>query len=53
MVRIGVLSPQDVETILVQQKKEPDKLFGVIAIELGLINDDALRRYIKEQENKG
>ena len=51
MVRIGALTQEQVKDILEQQKKEPDKLFGVIAIEMGYLNDKALHDYIKSQEN--
>ncbi|MBN1697482.1 MAG: hypothetical protein JW881_08215 [Spirochaetales bacterium] len=49
LVRIGALTSEQVDEILKQQKKEPDKIFGVIAIELGYINDDALRAYVEEK----
>jgi hypothetical protein len=52
LVRIGALTPEQVEAILKQQKKEPDKIFGVIAIELGYINDEAIRKYVEEKEKK-
>jgi hypothetical protein len=52
LVRIGALTPDQVETILKQQKKEPDKIFGVIAIELGYINDKAIRKYVEEKKKK-
>ena len=52
MVRIGALTPEQVDDILKKQKLEPDKLFGVLAIELGYLNDAALHAYIKAQEEK-
>jgi len=52
MVRIGALTPEQVTIILAKQKEEPDKLFGVIAIELGMLNDKAIRTYIEAQDKK-
>jgi hypothetical protein len=52
MVRIGALTTEQVTIILAKQKEEPDKLFGVIAIELGLLNDKAIRTYIESQDQK-
>ncbi len=45
-VRIGIITPDQVEEVLKIQKSEPDRLFGEIAIELGYINDKALDEYI-------
>ncbi|MCK5615172.1 hypothetical protein KAR91_75615 [Candidatus Pacearchaeota archaeon] len=49
MVRIGALTPQQVEEITKKQDKEPNKMFGEIAIELGYINDKAIDEYIKSK----
>ena len=50
MVRIGALTPEQVVAILKRQKEiEPHKLFGLLAKELGYINDEALHKYIKSK----
>ena len=53
MVRIGALTPAQVEDILSRQEhEEPRKLFGILAVELGYLNDKALHKYISEEEKK-
>jgi hypothetical protein len=52
MVRIGALTSEQVVEILAKQQEEPDKLFGLIAIELGYLNDKAIHEYIQAQEVK-
>jgi hypothetical protein len=50
LVRIGALTGAQVADILARQKAEPGKLFGVIAVELGYLNDKAMHDYIAAQE---
>ena len=52
MVRIGALTKEQVGEILDKQKQEPEKLFGIIAIEMGYLDVDAINRYIKEKEKE-
>lgn len=53
MIRIKALTREQVEDILKKQREEePDKLFGVLAIELGYLNSQALDEYIKSTEEK-
>ena len=52
MVRIGAITPEQVEEVLKLQKREPNRLFGEIAIDLGYVNNEALHRYI-ESKKKG
>jgi hypothetical protein len=52
LVRIGVMTREQVEIVLERQKKEPDKLFGEIAIEFNFINDEAIEAYFKAKEAK-
>ena len=52
MVRIGAMTARDVNVVLEQQQKEPEKLFGQIAIELGYIDDAAVDRYLKERRGR-
>jgi len=52
LVRIGALTPEQVNDILKKQEQEPHKLFGIIAIELGYVNDEAIHQYIKSKNGK-
>ena len=53
MVRIGALTRKQVTDILRRQKEEePHKLFGILAVELGYLNNKALHDYIKAEEEK-
>ena len=45
LVRIGALTPEKVEEILRIQEDE-GKLFGIIAIEHGFIDDNAVKAYL-------
>jgi len=47
LVCIGAMTEKDVERVLADQERRPYKLFGQIAIEMGLINDDAIDRYLE------
>ena len=51
-VSIGALTPEQVEQILARQKelKAPgdDDVFGMIAMELGLIDETAIERYVEQ-----
>ncbi|UCF98129.1 MAG: hypothetical protein JSV89_01010 [Spirochaetaceae bacterium] len=46
LVRIGAMNAIQMEDVLNRQDSGDDRLFGEIAIELGYINDEALRSYI-------
>jgi hypothetical protein len=53
MIRIGALTLEQVEDILRRQEEEkPHKLFGILAVELGYLNDKALHEYIAQEEKK-
>lgn len=53
MIRIKALTREQVEDILRRQREEePDKLFGVLAVELGYLNEKALDEYIKSKADK-
>ncbi|MBN1523862.1 MAG: hypothetical protein JW904_05225 [Spirochaetales bacterium] len=54
LVRIEALTQQQVDEILTIQAQDPSKLFGIIAIELGYIDDKAIKAYIdsKRVRNK-
>ncbi|MCK5672307.1 MAG: hypothetical protein KAH95_02965 [Spirochaetales bacterium] len=42
LIRAGALSLTDVETVLKEQREGNESLFGIIAMELGLIDPDVL-----------
>ena len=42
LVRAGILSNEDVESVLEVQKEGNDSFFGIIAMELGLIEPEVL-----------
>ncbi len=46
LVKINAMTERQVEEVLKVQEREPDRLFGEIAIELGYIDDDAVKNYI-------
>ena len=46
LVRMGVLSEQQVGKVLEYQRQHPDILFGQIAIKLGYITDEVLNKYL-------
>ena len=50
LLTIGAMTKQQVNEVLETQKKEPNKLFGEIALELGFISDEAIDSYFKSQE---
>ena len=46
LVRIGAMTEVQVEDVLAKQKDGTNRLFGEIAIELGYIDDDAIKKYL-------
>jgi hypothetical protein len=46
LVLIGTMKPEQVETVLAVQQAGDKRLFGSIALSLGFIEDNALRRYV-------
>ncbi|TVR85195.1 MAG: hypothetical protein EA428_16205 [Spirochaetaceae bacterium] len=46
LVKIGAMTPEQLVEVLEQQKKEPNRLFGEIAVELGYINDSAVDTFL-------
>ncbi|MBN2049911.1 MAG: hypothetical protein JW760_05650 [Spirochaetales bacterium] len=46
LVRIAVITEEQVKIVLEEQKKRPDVLFGQIAIEFGFINEKAVDDYL-------
>ncbi len=46
LIRIGATTKDQVEEVLRRQRAGDDRLFGEIAIDLGFINDEALKSYL-------
>jgi hypothetical protein len=53
LVRTGAMAKSQVEQVLAAQKTGYHRRFGDIALELGFIHDDAIKRYVDflEQQN--
>ena len=51
LVQIGAMKQYEVDDVLRVQKEGDARLFGEIAIELGYIDDDAIKRYIEFRES--
>ena len=49
LIKIGALTKEKVAEILEKQEKDPSKLFGEIALELGYIDDKAIDKYLASQ----
>ncbi len=50
LVRINVMKTYQVADVLSAQKAGDNRLFGEIAIELGYINDEILKKYVEAKE---
>jgi hypothetical protein len=50
LVRIGAMTPGQVEQVLKLQRAGDKRLFGEIAIEQGFINDQAIKAYLDSKE---
>jgi hypothetical protein len=46
LVSIGAMAKDQVEDVLLRQRRGDTRIFGEIAIELGYLNDDAIKRYV-------
>lgn len=53
LVRIGAMTEEQVHKVLSLQKAGDARLFGEIAIELGFVDDDAIRRYLDTKPKEG
>ncbi len=50
LVSIGAMTPAQVAEVLRVQQTEPQlRMFGEIAIDLGYIDDEAIRKYIEHK----
>jgi hypothetical protein len=52
LVRIGAMKSEQVEEVLRLQKAGDKRRFGEIAIELGYIRDDSIKRYVDYLEKQ-
>jgi len=52
LMKIGAMKPDQVQDVLRLQKAGDKRRFGDIAIELGYINDDAIKRYVDYMEKQ-
>jgi hypothetical protein len=53
LVRIAVMKASQVDHVLRAQKAGDSRRFGEIAVELGYINDDAIKRFADYLEKHG
>jgi len=51
LVHLGVMKAEQIESVLARQKAGDKRLFGTIALSLGFIEDNALRRYADYLDN--
>jgi hypothetical protein len=49
LVRIGAMTPEQVDQVLKLQQEGDNRLFGEIAIEQGFINDKAIKAYLDDR----
>ena len=50
LLKIGAMTPQQIDDVLAKQQAGDSRLFGEIAIELRYIDDDALASYVNTQK---
>lgn len=50
LVRIGAMTPEQVDQVLKLQRDGDNRLFGEIAIEQGFINDKAIKAYLDDRK---
>jgi len=49
LVRIGAMQPWQVDDVLLAQRSGDGRTFGELAIDLGYINDNAIKLYVESQ----
>ncbi len=52
VIRIGAMTPKQVETVLNLQEKTNGQQFGEIALALGYLKDDSLKRFLDYLEKQ-
>ena len=50
LVKIGAMTPEQVQHVLRVQKAGDKRIFGEIALDLHFLNDDAIKRYVDHME---
>ena len=50
LVKIGAMSKDQVNKVLQLQEEGDGRIFGEIALGLGFLNDDAIKRYVDHLE---
>ena len=50
LVKIGAMNAEQVDHVLRLQAGGDSRIFGEIAVELGYLNDDAIKRYVDHME---
>ena len=50
LIRAGAMTREQVDDILERQRKGNDSLFGVMAIELGYVDENALLQYLESRD---
>jgi len=50
LVKIGAITQAQVDHVLELQSKGDSRIFGEVALELGYINDEAIKRYVDALE---
>lgn len=53
LVRAGVLTSAQVEQILTIQRRDDERLFGEIAVDLGYTEDSTIREYLESRRRVG
>ncbi len=51
-VRTGIMKQEEVDNVLRMQKAGDKRVFGVIAMKLGYIGEDALKKYLRHLEEE-
>jgi hypothetical protein len=50
LVKIGAMNAEQVDHVLRLQTGGDSRIFGEIALEMGYLNDDAIKRYVDHME---
>lgn len=53
LARAGVLTSSQVEQILLIQRRDDERLFGEIAVDLGYTDDSTIREYLESRRRVG
>lgn len=51
-IRMGIMRQEDVENVLRRQQAGDKSTFGVIALKLGYIGEDAIKKYVSHLEKE-